>query len=82
MKRYLQQEDHVGFGQLPAVQSACSQTHNGHVTDSRVSICYTGQNLTERENIVPFTHFIHFMLLRNASETTLVNLNILHHSQI
>lgn len=47
--RYLKQQDHVCFGELLAVQSACSQTHHGHVADSRVSICYTGQDLAKRE---------------------------------
>lgn len=46
---YLQQQDHVGLGQLLAVQSACSQTHDGHITDCRVSVCYTGQDLMEME---------------------------------
>lgn len=39
----------MGFGQLLAVQSACSQTDHGRISDSRVSICYTGQDLTEME---------------------------------
>lgn len=37
------------FSQLLAVQSTRSQTHHGHVTDSRVSVCYTGQDLMEME---------------------------------
>lgn len=39
----------MGFGHLFTVQSARSQADNSHVTNSRVSVGYTGQNLF-REN--------------------------------
>lgn len=35
----------MGFGQLFTVQSARSQANHSHVTDSRVSVRNTGQNL-------------------------------------
>jgi len=46
---YLQQQHHVGFGELLAVQRARSQTNHGHVAHSRVSVGYTGQDLADGE---------------------------------
>lgn len=42
----------MGFSQFFAVQSACSQTHHRHVTDPRMSISDTGQNLAEKQCLI------------------------------
>lgn len=44
----------MGFGHLFTVQSARSQADDSHVTNSRVSVGYTGQNLF-RENYNNFS---------------------------
>lgn len=63
---YLEQQDHVGFGQLFAVQRAHSQTRDSHVTDSRVSVSYAGQDLTDMEKqgqvVVVVVWFFSFFL--------------------
>lgn len=46
---YLQQQNHVGLGQLLAVESAHSQTHHCHVAHGGMSVGDTGQDLTDRE---------------------------------
>lgn len=71
----------MGFGHLFTVQSARSQADDSHITNSRVSVGYTGQNLF-RENQNDFSSTLTVLTKMKKMKAGVCSIKELHRDSV